>query len=410
MTAPFLSDTEALIALAEVAGRFDIVSTLQTRFARVQAAMNAHMWDPSTGMYTNVLYNGSFYSRFAPTSFFPMMSGSASDAQADAMMRTITSPLGMCYNRSHTPAPGAGMISQWYDGKHDNAACLTDECMRVQVDEAYGYIRIEAVAHGPAAGPAPGLLPLATWYSASRNDTALTNRTDAPPDAEGGYEFVRVEGWCFAEPPPAGAWPAVNLSLWYNAARQDYKACGSDSADTNTNGNCFSDTGYAPRGTLCWAWSGQGAQNMPCRFGGNSIARGDAAFTDNDYWRGRIWGPHAQLMYWGMRRYDHVPSVRAARLEAVAMGADLMRLNWNLFHQVCENTNGIVGICEDVGNADPFVSPLPATAYNDCVRPECRTLTVSPLIAPRPLPLPLPQQYHWGALFGFLSFQESGAY
>ena len=59
-------------------------------------------------------------------------------------------------------------------------------------------------------------------------------------------------------------------------------------------------------------------------------------------------------MYWGLRRYDHVPSVHAARQEVVAMGASLMRLNWNLFHQVCENTNGIVGICEDVGNADPF--------------------------------------------------------
>ncbi len=33
------------------------------------------------------------------------------------------------------------------------------------------------------------------------------------------------------------------------------------------------------------------------------------------------------------------------------MGASLMRLNWKNFHQVCENTNGIIGICEDVGNA-----------------------------------------------------------
>ena len=54
------------------------------------------------------------------------------------------------------------------------------------------------------------------------------------------------------------------------------------------------------------------------------------------------------------------------------MGASLMRVNWDLFHHVCENTNGIIGICEDVGNADGF--------------------------------------YHWGALFGFLSFQENGMY
>jgi hypothetical protein len=113
MTALYLSDTEALIALAEVAGRFDIVPELQLRFARVQTAMNAHMWNPATGMYTNVLYNGSFYSRFAPTSFFPLMSGSATDAQADAMMATFTSPLGFCFNRSHTPDANAAMLVQW---------------------------------------------------------------------------------------------------------------------------------------------------------------------------------------------------------------------------------------------------------------------------------------------------------
>lgn len=44
----------------------------------------------------------------------------------------------------------------------------------------------------------------------------------------------------------------------------------------------------------------------------------------------------------------------------------------SLTHKVTENYNGIIGVGEDVGNADPF--------------------------------------YHWGALAGFLSFLESGAY
>ena len=355
MTALYLSDTEALIALAAVAGRADTIATLQARFARVQAAMNAHMWDAEAGVYTNVLYNGSFYRRWSPTSFFPLISGSASDAQAAALAASLASPAGFCYNASHMPAPGAAVLVSWWDGAHDNANCLSDECTRVQVDTRYNYIRVEATAHGAAAGPAPGLVPLATWYSAARGDTALTNSTTAPPDAEGGYSFVRVEGWAFAAPPPAAgaAWPAVNLSLWYSAARADYKVCGSDSRDTTTNRNCFDDAGYEFRGVIGWAWSGQGT-SAPCRFGGNSIARGDAAFTDNDYWRGRIWGPHQQLLYWGMRRYDHVAAVRAARLVAVDMGRELTLMNWRLFHQVVENMNGVIGIGEDVGNADPF--------------------------------------------------------
>jgi hypothetical protein len=106
-------------------------------------------------------------------------------------------------NSSYTPGPGVDYVVTWWDGAHDNAACLSDECMRVQVDARYSYVRVEAAAHGAAAGPAPGLVPLATWYSAARGDPALTNRTTAPPDAEGGYAFVRVEGWAFAAPPPA---------------------------------------------------------------------------------------------------------------------------------------------------------------------------------------------------------------
>lgn len=34
-----------------------------------------------------------------------------------------------------------------------------------------------------------------------------------------------------------------------------------------------------------------------------SIARDDPAFKDNDYWRGRIWGPMNFLVYLGMRNY-----------------------------------------------------------------------------------------------------------
>ena len=280
MTALYLSDTEALIALAEVAARPDVVPELQARFSRVQTAMNAHMWDAEAGMFTNVLSNGSFYRRWSPTSFFPLISGSASDAQAEALAASLASPLGFCFNASHTPMADAAMIVNWWDGAHDNAECLTDECTRVQVDTRYSFIQVAAVARLPSAGPAPGLVPLATWFSASRGDTALTNSTTQPPDADGGYEFVRLEGWCYAAPPPAGAWPAANLSLWYSAARKDYKVCGENS--TTPRNNCFGDAGYEYRGTLCWGWNGNGAQNLPCKFGGNSIARADAAFLDND--------------------------------------------------------------------------------------------------------------------------------
>jgi putative isomerase len=44
-----------------------------------------------------------------------------------------------------------------------------------------------------------------------------------------------------------------------------------------------------------------------------SIARDDPAFKDQNYWRGRIWGPMNYLVYLGLTNYDDA-GVRAERL------------------------------------------------------------------------------------------------
>jgi hypothetical protein len=108
------------------------------------------MWDDAAGMYTNVLYNGSFYPRYAPTSFFPLISGQATEAQAVAAMATASAPTGFCLNTSYTPDPSAAMLLQWWDGHHDNAACATDECNVNVTNKFYNYIRVEAVVLLPA--------------------------------------------------------------------------------------------------------------------------------------------------------------------------------------------------------------------------------------------------------------------
>ena len=40
-----------------------------------------------------------------------------------------------------------------------------------------------------------------------------------------------------------------------------------------------------------------------------SIAANDPAYKDQEYWRGRIWGPMNFLVYLGMRNYD-LPEAR----------------------------------------------------------------------------------------------------
>lgn len=364
MTALYLSDTQALIQLAEVAGRYEMIPALQERYALVQQAMNDYMWSNGTNMYTNVLFNGTQHERYSPTSFFPLISGSASDAQAEAMMGYLTSPLGFCLNTSFWPNANASMLVQWYDGQ-DNAGCETDACTIDRLDSQYNFIRVEATALLPSAGPAPGLIPLNLWYSPVYGDNALTTNTTSQGGPDSTYIFVRQEGWC-AQSIPENTWPITTLSLHYSESRKDYQTCGSPACLKDTS------TGYVKVADLCYAYNATGPSNLPCKIGVPSIAREDPAFYDNNYWRGRAWAPHYMLTYWGLRQYDHVPAVRAARLELVSMGKALALQNWLLFRQVAENVNGQIGIAEDVGSADPF--------------------------------------YHWGALFGFLSFLEDGAY
>ncbi|MEM7170700.1 MAG: trehalase family glycosidase [Pseudomonadota bacterium] len=93
----------------------------------------------------------------------------------------------------------------------------------------------------------------------------------------------------------------------------------------------------------------------PDKFGGDlglpSITRDDPAFSDNVYWRGRIWGPLNYWVYQGLRRMRHEPAARA-----------LAEKSWRLFEmgwrQRCcgENYNAESGAISDQPDTDTFYS------------------------------------------------------
>ena len=97
-----------------------------------------------------------------------------------------------------------------------------------------------------------------------------------------------------------------------------------------------------------------------------SIARKDAAFKDNDYWRGRIWGPMNFLVYLGMRNYK----VTEARADLIEKSRALLMKNLLKDGGVYENYNAVSGEAGDVNSADGF--------------------------------------YHWGALLTFMELIEKG--
>jgi hypothetical protein len=106
----------------------------------------------------------------------------------------------------------------------------------------------------------------------------------------------------------------------------------------------------------------------PQEFGGDfvipSIARNDPAYKDQDYWRGRIWGPMNYLVYLGLRNYE-LPEARRSLAEK---SLTLYLREWKQNGHVHENYNADLGEGDDVKNSDRF--------------------------------------YHWGALLGYITYLE----
>ena len=94
--------------------------------------------------------------------------------------------------------------------------------------------------------------------------------------------------------------------------------------------------------------------------------RNDPAFKDNNYWRGRIWGPTNFLVYLGLREYD-CPEVRQ---ELARKSNALLLKDWLARGYIYENWNSMTGEGDDVPNSDRF--------------------------------------YHWGSLLGYISLLENG--
>jgi len=98
-----------------------------------------------------------------------------------------------------------------------------------------------------------------------------------------------------------------------------------------------------------------------------AIARNDPAFQDQDYWRGRIWGPMNYLVYEGLRNYD-TPSIVQARRELAEKSIALFQHEWQNTGHVHENYSAISDNSDTVASSDRF--------------------------------------YHWGALLGLIEYEE----
>jgi len=332
MTSYFMAEASALMTMAAALGRTAEYALLRQRLDVVAASVEAALWDNNTGMYANRLFNGTFYPRISPTSFFPMLSGLPSrDRVLSHLLPLLRSPEGFCVTGDHTGPPNSTMLIQYYDGVHDYDACATDACITAAVLDVYEFTRVEALV--PTTPPAgEPVAPLYHYYSAANDDNLVTTASTPPA----GYAFVRQEGYSFTQPGPN----RVPLTLWWSAGMADFKVCGDAPACLNTTAGVNGSAPYTYVTQLGWAYNATGLDNLPCAYALPSIARSDPAFFDNGYWRGRIWGPHYALLYWALSAYDDLPQAHDARDELVRHGTALLRNNWALFRHVNENSNG----------------------------------------------------------------------
>ncbi|MFW5830116.1 MAG: MGH1-like glycoside hydrolase domain-containing protein, partial [Planctomycetota bacterium] len=97
-------------------------------------------------------------------------------------------------------------------------------------------------------------------------------------------------------------------------------------------------------------------------------ARNARGFEDQQYWRGRVWGPMNQIVYWGLQEYD-LPEARRKFAEG---SARTFLKEWREHKHVHENYNSITGEGCDAQSSNRF--------------------------------------YHWGALLALIPLIEEGYY
>eukprot|EP00935_MAST-01C_sp_MAST-1C-sp1_P000797 g797.t1 len=108
-SAAIVAECEALAAIAGLIGGHDAdVAMLQAHQKELGGLISEYMWVEPLGVFSNVLLNGSFYPRIAPTSFYPMLAGIATDEQAETLVRAwLTNSTRFCVPVSAAAWPPA---------------------------------------------------------------------------------------------------------------------------------------------------------------------------------------------------------------------------------------------------------------------------------------------------------------
>ena len=117
-----------------------------------------------------------------------------------------------------------------------------------------------------------------------------------------------------------------------------------------------------------------------CYWGLPSISADDPSYPPLGYWQGFVWGPMAQLTWWSLEQYKHLPVANAARKALVDQMTGMFLNQWRLHGHVCEN----------------YLPHRNGTKVNGKIWPDECTFGTDTTF------------YHWGALNGFIAIMGNG--
>ena len=199
------------------------------------------------------------------------------------------------------------------------------------------------------------------------------NRTEAPMlRARGGGMSSLIASYLWDNTSNIFVNKFVNDSFYRRISPTSFYALQTKAATDAQAAAMMADWMLNPN-AFCVAANGDFAgNNDTCFWGLPSIQASDPAYPLLGYWRGYVWGPMAQLTFWGLQNYDHVPEVRAARKALAKQMGALMMSQWDENRHICENYN-------PHKTAD--------TSGGDCSGTKF---------------------YHWGALTGLIELVEEG--
>ena len=96
--------------------------------------------------------------------------------------------------------------------------------------------------------------------------------------------------------------------------------------------------------------------NNETQFGIPSISRSSSSFKQQNYWRGRIWGPMNFLVYLGLLRFSNSNSaiVNQARADLAMQSEQTFLVEWSSHHRIMENFDAVSGSGCNRQSANPF--------------------------------------------------------